>query len=267
MVNKPELATLRARGFTGRLPTIEGDPNHEQLGQATLVVAAAANAFDGERRTGNPTLALSELGQAQAFAITLANMIQAREPEPGPLPDTLETLLNRKFEALQTTITASQATITASQATIENRLTDIDNRLTGIDNKLTRIENDVAKAKEEFNAFKTNFGRWSRPVSQRYNRQCYLGTGYRPVPCLNGEFPDEATIRLLQSRSSVLNLNPKPLAKICTMYGIKFPKKVVDRDAEKMRLDLLNHLCGVLEEGPIDEEQVEEEEEEGDDHE
>lgn len=49
-MDTPELTTLRAREFTEKFPSIEGDPNHEQLGQAGLVAAAATSVSTIEHR-------------------------------------------------------------------------------------------------------------------------------------------------------------------------------------------------------------------------
>lgn len=71
----------------------------------------------------------------------------------------------------------------------------------------------------------------------------------------------------LRSRSSILNLDNETLVKICTMYGIKYPKRVAHRDPAKMKQDLLNHLHGDFEQDQVDEPEGEDEEEEADNRE
>ncbi|KAG8956499.1 hypothetical protein FRC00_004845 [Tulasnella sp. 408] len=251
-MNTPEPTILSE--YTERFPSTEVDPNHEQLGQADLVVAAATSVSTKEPRAGNPPLELSELGQAQASTVRLTNMMQAREPEPGPLSGAPETSLDRKFKELQAMMTAAQTTLgdrsTSTQTTLEDRL--------------TAIENNIAETREAFKTFKTTFGHWARPIAL-------------PVPYPNGELPDEAvlieilivaqTMARLGSRSSILNLDNKTLAEICTMYGIKYPKRVAQRDPGKMKQDLLDYICGFPDRVQADEEEVEDDEEEADNRE
>ncbi|KAG9049842.1 hypothetical protein FS837_008892 [Tulasnella sp. UAMH 9824] len=219
---------------------------------------------------------MSELGQAQAFTVKLANMIQAQEPEAAALPGAIETMLNRKFEDLQATMTAALAAgLAATQTTLEDRLTavqtNLEDRLTAVqtnlEGRLTRIENNIAKTRQELKTFKTTFGQWSRPVAQRFNKECFLGTGFQPVPYSNGEFPDEATMRQLKSRSSIFNLDDRTLARICSRYGIQYPWRVAHRNPANMKQDLLDHLCGDLVNDGVNEGEDEDHEEQDDERE